>query len=198
MHSAGSHTTSSTGSTSCAMATICALPFSTRVVMWLMPYLTTTCTWRWRSQHTAPQQQSNQQTYITPAKVRRFEADRKRSCCISDTAATVAGLGRPAAPVKTEARQSRWSETHRLLLVRLRALLPGLCLCQQPLLLRRLVLRPVAPCQTRSAYSAGSVTTTASDRRCSRQRQSSTVPDPIPAYARQLPQQAPPTAITCT
>lgn len=41
LQSAGSHTTSSMGSTSCAMTTICALPASTSEVMWLRPYLTT-------------------------------------------------------------------------------------------------------------------------------------------------------------
>ena len=42
LHSAGSQITSSTGSTSCAMHTSCALPCSTRYVMWLIPNFTTT------------------------------------------------------------------------------------------------------------------------------------------------------------
>ena len=40
-HSAGSHTTSSIGSTSCAMMTSCAFLASIRLVMWLRPYFTT-------------------------------------------------------------------------------------------------------------------------------------------------------------
>merc|ERR1719240_554423 len=39
-HTAGSHSTSSIGSTSCAMQTSCAFLSSQSLVMWLMPYLT--------------------------------------------------------------------------------------------------------------------------------------------------------------
>merc|ERR1719240_707360 len=39
-HTAGSHSTSSIGSTSCAMQTSCAFLSSHSLVMWLMPYLT--------------------------------------------------------------------------------------------------------------------------------------------------------------